>query len=839
VNCSFCATQLPADAVYCAECGRPAMSRRARRRNEAAPSKSSASNFGRAKSRDEPAGLFGSRRRKGRQERVAEAKVAAVPAATAQEEIDGALAEKLARSAAVSGSGNDDLTDADDSIPVNAAAETQLTLGEPIELEADSTDAPVNELTSSQDQDMPSDEDGPYDEIADISTIDFGEPSMARSQPVNLSDLPAPNPSDMSPRSPSLPPRSQDLQAESDLVADGPDHAPAALSQVDANEASAEAEEAEAELEVSTVEEQFDGEHSLEEPSTAGEEIDDVSDVTDEKVAAAGADLDVESESEPEVEAETDLDPEADADAAAVAAAEFEPETEPVAESESEAVAEPEVEPEAEAEPAPLVEPEPLVEPAPLVRSAFAPDLSKLGRTEEIESLPEPPRVKPVRPLGEEPIFSTADRLRASAFAPEMSEDEEVAEALQEASPSASADPVPAAVTGDTAPRPEVNTGTQPRGNLEATTAISEASSPSVSDAANAVEKDDASESREANRATATASASETVESQQTPTIGTSDVQVAAEQPAAYSAPDDVCSQCGTALTASDIFCGSCGFVKHGIQPGARTPGMPSLDPFPWGTPSAPDAEGDVEPEAGHDATESETASAESETELPAAVAGDEEAPRDAEVDSNEGEPAPDADAAPNAAAESEETGDDDSVDFSSLAPPPMSHQRVDLAIVPPTSASSNPAPAGPQPAALRTPAPTHSPVGFEGVEEDIEDTRIVERSNRGTRFVLQFSTGDSVIVTGTGLTGRNPIPEPSENFDALVPITDPSKSVSKTHLEFGQVGGVFWISDRYSGNGTTVREPGAEPKRCEPGKRYRVVRGTRVEIGEQFFIVS
>jgi len=114
-----------------------------------------------------------------------------------------------------------------------------------------------------------------------------------------------------------------------------------------------------------------------------------------------------------------------------------------------------------------------------------------------------------------------------------------------------------------------------------------------------------------------------------------------------------------------------------------------------------------------------------------------------------------------------------------------------------------------------------------------------VERSISGTRFVLQFSTGDSVIVTGTGLVGRNPIPEPSEKFDILVPITDPSKFVSKTHLEFGQMAGAFWISDRYSGNGTVVREPGGEPQRCEQGKRYRVMRGTRVEIGEQFFIVS
>jgi hypothetical protein len=46
-------------------------------------------------------------------------------------------------------------------------------------------------------------------------------------------------------------------------------------------------------------------------------------------------------------------------------------------------------------------------------------------------------------------------------------------------------------------------------------------------------------------------------------------------------------------------------------------------------------------------------------------------------------------------------------------------------------------------------------------------------------------------------------------------------------------------VSDRYSTNGSTVRQPDAEPKRCEPGRRYFVARGTRVDIGEQFFVVS
>lgn len=106
-------------------------------------------------------------------------------------------------------------------------------------------------------------------------------------------------------------------------------------------------------------------------------------------------------------------------------------------------------------------------------------------------------------------------------------------------------------------------------------------------------------------------------------------------------------------------------------------------------------------------------------------------------------------------------------------------------------------------------------------------------------RFILHFSTGESVQVTASGLIGRNPHPEPGEAFDMLVAIVDPGKSVSKTHLEFGHADGWFWVSDRYSGNGTVLREPGTEPRRCEPGRRYRVPRGSRVDLGDQFMIVS
>ncbi|MCU1524290.1 MAG: hypothetical protein JWO18_1184 [Microbacteriaceae bacterium] len=148
-----------------------------------------------------------------------------------------------------------------------------------------------------------------------------------------------------------------------------------------------------------------------------------------------------------------------------------------------------------------------------------------------------------------------------------------------------------------------------------------------------------------------------------------------------------------------------------------------------------------------------------------------------------------------------------------------------------------------PRPPKPEIPAPARRPVRSEQApladSGDMEATRIVNSSRTGGRFILQFSTGETFTVYGTGLVGRNPQPEPGEFFDQLVRVLDPSRSVSKTHLEFGQESGAFWIKDRFSGNGTIVREPDSDPIRCQPEKRVRVVRGTRVDIGEQFFIVS
>ncbi|WP_439694394.1 FHA domain-containing protein [Curtobacterium sp. SP.BCo] len=123
--------------------------------------------------------------------------------------------------------------------------------------------------------------------------------------------------------------------------------------------------------------------------------------------------------------------------------------------------------------------------------------------------------------------------------------------------------------------------------------------------------------------------------------------------------------------------------------------------------------------------------------------------------------------------------------------------------------------------------------------DEDVDETRIVSKMPTQAPFVLHFSTGERFGVHGTGLVGRLPRPQPGERYDDLLTVHDPGKSVSKTHLELGRDGDDLWVSDRFSGNGTVVRHIDGSIRRCEPGRRYRVERGARVDIGEQFFLVQ
>jgi predicted component of type VI protein secretion system len=72
-----------------------------------------------------------------------------------------------------------------------------------------------------------------------------------------------------------------------------------------------------------------------------------------------------------------------------------------------------------------------------------------------------------------------------------------------------------------------------------------------------------------------------------------------------------------------------------------------------------------------------------------------------------------------------------------------------------------------------------------------------------------------------------------------LVPVADPSRSVSKTHAELDVDAGGLWVTDRGSTNGTVVSEPGHAPRVVAPGTRARAPFGAAVHLGELHLTVE
>jgi uncharacterized RDD family membrane protein YckC len=132
------------------------------------------------------------------------------------------------------------------------------------------------------------------------------------------------------------------------------------------------------------------------------------------------------------------------------------------------------------------------------------------------------------------------------------------------------------------------------------------------------------------------------------------------------------------------------------------------------------------------------------------------------------------------------------------------------------------------------------APPALDDLDEDLDHTRMSPTPARRTgSYQLAFDTGETVVVDGIGLVGRNPAPRAGESVEHVVPIIDPARSVSKTHLMFGAGPAGFWVSDRDSTNGTrTVSDDGVITEVSQDVKVIVPVGGT-VEFGERRFTVA
>jgi hypothetical protein len=120
---------------------------------------------------------------------------------------------------------------------------------------------------------------------------------------------------------------------------------------------------------------------------------------------------------------------------------------------------------------------------------------------------------------------------------------------------------------------------------------------------------------------------------------------------------------------------------------------------------------------------------------------------------------------------------------------------------------------------------------------DDVELTRMPARRAAPAGWALDVG-GRRITVRGTGLLGRDPEPRTGEDVLHLVPVEDPRRSLSKTHLQFGIDEAGFWVRDRGSTNGTAVRTPDGSRLDCPPGTTVQVSGGSALLVGDHEVLV-
>ena len=98
-------------------------------------------------------------------------------------------------------------------------------------------------------------------------------------------------------------------------------------------------------------------------------------------------------------------------------------------------------------------------------------------------------------------------------------------------------------------------------------------------------------------------------------------------------------------------------------------------------------------------------------------------------------------------------------------------------------------------------------------------------------KFGLEFDDRSFLVARGRGFIGRNPTPPAGEQTTHLVALTDPTGSLSRTHLEFGIGTSGLWVRDRHSTNGSEVEVDGHRTF-LEPGRAVRVRPASTIHLG-------
>jgi hypothetical protein len=97
----------------------------------------------------------------------------------------------------------------------------------------------------------------------------------------------------------------------------------------------------------------------------------------------------------------------------------------------------------------------------------------------------------------------------------------------------------------------------------------------------------------------------------------------------------------------------------------------------------------------------------------------------------------------------------------------------------------------------------------------------------------LRLADGQSFEASNSMVLGRDPAVVPVRPQARRIPVTDPAKSVSKTHAIIDLESAELSVTDLHSTNGVIVTRPDGRQDDLPPGGRTVLTAGSRVLLGE------
>jgi uncharacterized RDD family membrane protein YckC len=100
----------------------------------------------------------------------------------------------------------------------------------------------------------------------------------------------------------------------------------------------------------------------------------------------------------------------------------------------------------------------------------------------------------------------------------------------------------------------------------------------------------------------------------------------------------------------------------------------------------------------------------------------------------------------------------------------------------------------------------------------------------------IRLDDGRDFQLDRSVLVGRDPVGQAGEQQAQLLAVTDPGRSISKTHLHLLSDGAGIWVTDRNSTNGSAVTTPDGLRTPLQPGVPAFVSPGSTVHFGDRTF---